>query len=542
MPRSVKLFLILVILVFGSGWPACALALNQILNIRHWVAPDHTRVVIDLSEDVPFTVEKGERIIAVDLEETLPPSHIPQVTILKKPGLEGIALSTRPPSGMRVELSLPGPVQATVFKLKKFQDKPYRIVVDLVMPDAAKQESEARERIKVTRKARVVVIDPGHGGDDPGAVGKGGTFEKNVVLAIAKKLRDILNGKEGYRAFLTRDGDYYVSFKKRIMIAREYGADLFVSIHADAARNRMVCGSSVYCLSTGAASSEAARILARNENLADVIGGVPNGEGNDVSDPIILDMFQTHTINQSRNVGGVLLRELGATNRLKFATVQEAPFFVLKLPEIPSILVETAYISNPKEEKLLRGKRFQTQIAEGIARAVIEFLPPIPPEIVTVSAGKAEEPASGDPSVTGEGAAAGPAVTGKPDSTLQTATTYRVKRGDTLSAIAARRGTTVRVLREINHLERTDPLHIGRKLILPAPAGKAEEPASGDPSVRREGAAAGPAVIGKPDSTLQPATTYRVKRGDTLSAIAARHGTTVRVLREINHLERTDPL
>jgi N-acetylmuramoyl-L-alanine amidase len=470
MPRAGKIFVILVIWIFGSGWPACALALNQILNIRHWVAPDHTRVVIDLSDDVQFTVEKGEKMIAVDLEETSPPSHIPRVTILKKPGLEGIALSTRPRSGVRVELSLPGPVQTTVFKLKPFQDKPYRIVVDLILPDAAKQESEARERIKVTRKVRVVVIDPGHGGDDPGAIGKGGTFEKNVVLAIAKKLRDILNGKEGYRAFLTRDGDYYVSFKKRLMIAREYGADLFVSIHADAARNRAVGGSSVYCLSTGAASSEAAKILARNENLADVVGGVPNGEGSDASDPIILNMFQTHTINQSRNIGGVLLRELGATNRLKFATVQEAPFFVLKLPEIPSILVETAYISNAKEEKFLRGKRFQTRIAEGVARAVVEFLPPIPAANATVSAGKDEEPKPRDPLVGGEKGPAKRTVAGKRNTASKSGTIYRVKRGDTLGAIAARHGTTIRVLMELNHLKRPDPLYIDRKLVLPASA------------------------------------------------------------------------
>jgi N-acetylmuramoyl-L-alanine amidase len=476
MSRAGKLFVILVIWIFGSGWPSCALALNQVLNIRHWVAPDHTRVVIDTSEDVSFTVEKGERMIAFNLENTSLPSHLPRITILKKPGLEGVALSTRPRSGVRVELSLPGPIQTTVFKLKKFQDKPYRIVVDLVLPDAAKQESEARERIKVTRKARVVVIDPGHGGDAPGAVGKKGTFEKNVVLAIAKKLRDILNGKEGYRAFLTRDGDYYVSFKKRLMIAREYGADLFVSIHADAARNREAGGSSVYCLSTGAASSEAAKILARNENLADVVGGVPNGEGSDVSDPIILDMFQTHTINQSRTFGGVLLRELGATNHLKFAAVQEAPFLVLKLPEVPSILVETAYISNEKEEKLLRSDRFQMRIAEGVARSVVEFLPPIPPAAVTVSAGKDEEPKSRDPSVgEGKGMAKRP-VAGKRDPASKSGTTYRVKRGDTLCAIAARHGTTIRVLMELNHLKRPDPLYIDRKLILPTPAGAQHPP------------------------------------------------------------------
>jgi N-acetylmuramoyl-L-alanine amidase len=496
MRRSVKIFLILAAWIIGFGWPSCALALNQILNIRHWVAPDHTRVVIDMTEDAPFTIEKGEGTLAIDLEETSLPSHLSADMILNKPGVERVVLSAPHPSRVRVELFLPGSVQTTVFKLKMFQDKPYRIVVDLVLPDAAKKESEARERIKLTRKARVVVIDPGHGGDAPGAVGKQGTCEKDVVLAIAKKLRDLLNNREGYRAFLTRDGDYYVSFKKRLMIAREYGADLFVSIHADAARNREASGSSVYCLSTGAASSEAAKILARNENLADVVGGVPNGEGSDVSDPIILDMFQTHTINQSRNFGGMLLGELVATNRLKFPTVQEAPLRVLKLPEIPSILVETAYISNAKEEKLLRNGRFQAQLAEGVARSIVEFLPPLPPDSVAVAAGKGEAPKPQKEATAGEGK--GPAkriIAGKGEApkpqeasigegkgplkrtvgakrtptppAVKRETSYRVKRGDTLAAIAARHGTTIRVLMEINHLKRPDLLYVGRNLVLP---------------------------------------------------------------------------
>jgi N-acetylmuramoyl-L-alanine amidase len=461
-----KLFVILIILIFGFGGPSSALALNQILNIRHWVAPDHTRVVIDTSEDTSFTVEKGERRIAVDLDATVLPPNLSHFMVLNKPGLEVVALSSRPPSGVRVELILPGPLQTTVFKLKKFQDKPYRIVIDIILPDAVKQETEAREQVKVTRKARVVVIDPGHGGDSPGAVGKKKTFEKHVVLAIAKKLRDILNGREGYRAFLTRDDDYYVSFKKRLKIAREYGADLFVSIHADAARNREANGSSVYCLSTGAASSEAARILAQSENMADIVGGVSNGEGSDASDPIILDMFQTHTINQSRTFGGILLRELGAANHLKFKIVQEARFLVLKLPEIPSILVETAFISNAAEEKLLQNKRFQTRLAEGVARSVFQFLKPLPVTVASVSGN--EEDRKQHDSSTGE-------VTGRVKRTAdgkrvpasRPLATYRVKRGDTLSAIARRYGTTIRVIMELNHLKRPDPLYIGRKLVLP---------------------------------------------------------------------------
>lgn len=468
MPRTGKLFVILAIWIFGTGGVSSALALNEIMNIRHWVAPDHTRVVIDTSEEASFTVEKGDRQIAVDLDAASLPPNLPRLTVLNKPGLERILLSARPGSGIRVVLFLPGSLQTNVFKLKPFQDKPFRIVIDISLPDAAKQKSEERERIKLTRKSRVVVIDPGHGGEAPGAVGERGTLEKRVALSIAKKLRNILNRREGYRAFLTRDDDYYVSFNKRLMITREYGADLFVSIHADAAKNRKARGSSVYCLSTGAASSEAAKILANNENLADVVGGVPNGEGSDGSDPIILDMFQTNTINQSRTFGALLLRELGAANHLKFATVQEAPFRVLKLPEIPSILIETAYISNVKEEKMLRSERFQKRIAEGIARSVVAFLPALPATRVSVSV-REEGRKSLDSSAGLVKVKEKSTVDRKRDPTPKSraAATYRVKRGDTLAAIAARCGTTIRVLTDLNHLKRPDHLFVGRKLILP---------------------------------------------------------------------------
>ena len=516
MARAGKIFVILFFWIFGFGGPSPAQALNEVLNIRHWVAPDHTRIVIDTTEEASFAVEKGDRKITVDLDVTSLPPNLPRFTIVNKPGVEKILLAVRPGPGARVELFLSGQLQTNIFKLKKFQDKPDRIVIDIILPDAEKQESATREQIKVTRKSRIIVIDPGHGGDAPGAVGKKGTLEKNVALTIAKKMREILNKKEGYRAFLTRDGDYYVSFKKRLMIAREYGADLFVSIHADAARNRAADGSSVYCLSTGAASSEAAKILARNENLADVVGGVPNGEGSDASDPIILDMFQTNTINQSRTFGSLLLKDLGAANRLKFKTVQEAPFRVLKLPEVPSILIETAFISNLKEENLLRSDRFLTRIAEGVAHSVVEFLPALqaPPVFVAAAQedGKPHDPSFGEvkgkakpivdvgavkekakpvadvAEVKGKakpianiGVARGgeKQVAGKkrnPVSKSGSPVTYRVKRGDTLAAIASRHGTTVRVLIDLNRLKRPDTLYVGRKLILserPFPSKKA---------------------------------------------------------------------
>jgi len=505
MSRSTKVFIIwtvgFTLWTFVSVWPSCALALNRILSIRHWVAPDQIRVVIDTVDDTLFSTEKEDRKIVVNLEDTAFPTHISPLTLIHKPGLESVAISSRAPSRVRVELSLPGEVQTTVFKLKRFQDKPYRLVIDIVLPDVAKRESDARQRVKIARKDRIVVIDPGHGGEAVGAVGRGGTYEKEVALSIGMKLRDILNSRPGYHAFLTRDGDYYVSFNKRRMIAREYGADLFVSIHADAAKNREAVGSSVYCLSTGGASSEAAKILARSENLADIVGGVPNGEGSDASDPIILDMFQTHTLNQSKTFGGVLLKHIQGVNHLKFTTIQEAPLHVLKLPEIPSVLIETAYISNVKEEKLLKSSPFQARIAEGVAKAVGEFLQPLPPvaepdqtpqvevigEIIAAKgAGMSQAPdtkptvRNGHPATEKAGESHSIGEKKKENRRVKTPISegnnlpadkmgrviYRVKKGDTLAAIAKRHDTTVHALVKLNRLKLSKPLYVDRKLII----------------------------------------------------------------------------
>ncbi len=557
MLRTLKCFMILTWWIFLSFWPSYALATNQITNIRHWVAPDHTRVVIDTVDDALFSVEKGERKIVIDLEDTSFPDHISQPILINKPGLEGMAITARAPSGVRVELMLPAQVQTTVFKLKPFQDKPYRIVIDIVLPEVAKQESEARERVKITRKDRIIVIDPGHGGEAVGAVGKKGTFEKDVVLSISRKLQGVLNKRPGYRAFLTRDGDYYVAFSKRLMIAREYGADLFVSIHADAARNRTACGTSVYCLSTGGASSEAAKILARNENLADVVGGVPNGESGDGSDPIILDMFQTNTLNQSKTFGGSVLQHLQRENQLKFTSVQEAPFYVLKLPEIPSVLIETAYISNAKEEKLLKSPRFQAQIAEAIANSITEFLPPLPPVAVSVIVGKEEKQKDQNKATQvevsgevipakGEGASraadAKPAAkNGRPapvkvaesPSVREKATVYRVQRGDTLEKIARKHETSIGVLLSLNHMKLRDPLYVNRVLkITGAPVEKKEN--QGLKAPVSEGKNVPAEKTGR--------VIYRVKKGDTLAVIAKRHGTTVGAIAKLNRLKPADPL
>lgn len=241
------IFSVIIIVLF-----LCPLQVNaqcEILNIRHWAAPDHTRVVIDVSDEIPYTIEKTEKKLFIDFKDTDVSEDFPDELILKKPGIDKIKVIPLPEGSVRVELSISENVEAKVFNVKKIQDKPDRVVIDLEFPDVERQEKKEREEIKVLRKNKIIVIDPGHGGEDPGATGLLKTQEKKVVLEISRKLRDILNKKEGYRAFLTRNGDYYVPFKKRLKIAREYGADLFVSIHADSFKKRDARGSSVYCLS-----------------------------------------------------------------------------------------------------------------------------------------------------------------------------------------------------------------------------------------------------------------------------------------------------
>ena len=288
-------------------------------------------------------------------------------------------------------------------------------------------------------------------------------------------------------AFLTRKGDYYVSFKKRLKIAREYGADLFVSIHADACGYRKSSGSSVYCLSTRRASSEAARLLARRENLSDIIAGSPNGQYNNESDPITLNMVQTETNNLSKAFGSIILGNIKKVNNLKFYKVQEAPLIILKLPEIPSILVETAYISNSKEESLLRKPRFQSEIARVIASSVMDFIPP-------------SKPASPIRIVKDDHKRLSPVSTPRQKSFV-----YVVKRGDALERIAGRYNTSIKTLLKLNKLKHTNQIYVKQKLQIPV-----------EVRLRRS--------------------VYIVKKGDTLERIARKHNTTISSLLKLNKL------
>ncbi|MDD5169122.1 MAG: N-acetylmuramoyl-L-alanine amidase [Syntrophales bacterium] len=534
----VAFFLLFAILSF----PAQGETQTKIINIRHWAAPDHTRIVIDTTEDPDYEVNKDGKMLFLELEDTVYSKALSRLIRLKKPGIDKIVVTPRPEDRVLIELHLTEHTETKVFKLQKFEEKPYRIVVDIVLPEMEKRETEERERVKVALKKKIVVIDPGHGGDDPGAVGKRGTYEKDVVLILSRKIRDYLNKKEGYRAFLTRDGDYYVAFKKRLKIAREYQADLFISIHADAEKSRQASGASVYALSLRSASSEAARILARNENLADIVGGVANGEvTKEESDPIILNMVQNNTMNSSKTLGAALLRNMGAVNRIKFATVQEAPLMVLKLPEIPSVLIETAYISNPREERLLRSPKFQREMASTISQSAVNFLEhQIPAEVPSATSAKSGEVKKMDPE--------NPPVK-KADDEIASETKvqekktkvviYTVNKGNSLERIARKYGVTAAAIMELNNIKPDTPLYVNRKLKISV----AVEEDNGK-TVKKADKGEGSTKIGtsKKLEKKESFALYRVKKDESLDTIARNNGTTIARLMKLNSLKLKDKI
>ncbi len=555
-----------------------AFSATEVFNIRHWAAPDHTRVVFDATEEPSYTVEREEAKLRIVIRDAALSASLPAVTAIEKPGIRNVLLNAAE-NQVTIEIELSGHTGANIFSLSRIEDKPHRLVVDILLPEPKRKEAVETESPAAPVKRKIIVLDPGHGGEAPGAVGRGRTQEKDVVLSIAKMTREILNKKPGYRALLTRDGDYYVSFRKRMQTARDNNADLFVSIHADASRSRRVCGSSVYTLSLRGASSEAARLLAKNENLADIIGGSPAGESADESDPIVLNMFQTNSINRSKSYAEILIQHLNDVGTVKFRRIQEAPFLVLKLPEIPSVLVETAFISNPAEEKLLRNKRHQRKLAQALASAIEEFLPPEtagaptlqtrmertetpqsePSQAIREPApSKASAPETAVAAVKPEDAGAARSTDGMrksggtgpktmPEAEARPASipvaksgggtfeTYVVKRGDSLDKIARRYGVSVAQIAERNRIDLRRPLYVNRKLKIPL---SGEEGGSGGNSLRSA------SVENRAAKTKTPTvySYHKVRRGENLTSIAKKYGTTVKEIRALNGMKQSDAL
>ena len=388
----------------------------QVTSARVWPAQDYTRVTLETQEPVKYSVlsvKDPERLVldleGVDITATL--SGLAEKVAADDPYIKGVRLGRYKPGVTRVVFDLKSEVRPQAFALAPVGDYGHRLVLDLYpvvpndpllafldklqaeraaaaarAPEAAPQagtepESPARsaQRPPAADRLIIVALDAGHGGEDPGAIGRSGTREKNVTLAIAQKLKARIDQEPNMRAFLTRDADYYIPLHMRVSKARRVKADLFVSIHADAFIRPNARGSSVFALSESGATSAAAGWLAKKENDADLIGGV----NLDVRDPYLkqtlLDLSQTATINDSLKLARAVLSEIGGVNTLHKPQVEQAGFAVLKAPDIPSILVETAFISNPDEERQLKSDAYQEKLAEAVFQVIKAYFAKNPP-------------------------------------------------------------------------------------------------------------------------------------------------------------------
>ena len=354
----------------------------DIKDIRMWHAPERTRIVFDMdngSRFKAFTLQNPDRVV-IDLPGTRLKSRVPEAGTTGQ-FISRIRVGQPDSNTLRVVFDVKKPVRYFIQLLKPVDNYRYRLVVDYYHQDAI-LEADKPTQSKIPESTRqrknrqgdlLVLIDPGHGGEDPGALGKI-TREKIVVLQIAQKLKAQLDREPGIRAELTRKGDYYISLRKRTRIARELQADLFVSIHADAFKNRNARGASVYALSQRGASSETARWLANKENSSDLVGGVSLADKDNLLAEVLLDLSMTKTVSESISFGRDVLWELGRIGRVHSKRVEQAGFVVLKSPDIPSILVETAYITNPTEEKLLRNPGHQERIASAVVLGIKRYL------------------------------------------------------------------------------------------------------------------------------------------------------------------------
>jgi len=344
-----------------------------------------------------FAVKDPERLV-LDLETADITPALDELTgklTAEDPYVQGLRVARNRPGVVRLVLDLKAEVKPQVFTLKPIGEYGHRLVLDIypmvpIDPLAALIEesqksvpakqlpSIEKEKPAVARLA-TIVIDPGHGGEDPGAIGRLGSREKNVTLIIAKRLKALVDAEPNMRAVLTRDGDYFLPLHVRVDKARKVRADLFVSIHADAFIRPHARGSSVFALSERRATSEAANWLAKKENDADLVGGVNLDVKDRYLAQTLLDLSQTATIDHSLRLGNLVLRRLGSVNTLHKPQVEQASFAVLKAPDVPSIIVETAFISNPQEEKRLNDESYQDKLARAILDGIRDYVAKHPP-------------------------------------------------------------------------------------------------------------------------------------------------------------------
>ena len=371
-------------LMAWSAWSAPV----DVRGIRTWPAPDHTRIVLDLARPVEyalFVLRDPDRVV-VDLRGARLEKRVPKARSEDRL-LAGIRAARRERAGagddLRVVLDMKQRARPKSFLLKPNRQYGHRLVIDVYPAGGASDRAVVRSQGGGARSEGdrdvVVAVDAGHGGEDPGAVTRAGLREKDVVLAIARALQRRIDRTPGMKAVLVRKGDYYVGLRRRTEIARRHGADLFVSIHADSFRDPRVSGSSVYVLSRRGASSEAARWLAQQENASDFVGGVSIDDKDDLLASVLVDLQQTATQSASAEVGGQVLNALGGVGRRHKRRIEQAGFLVLKSPDIPSILVETGFLTNPSDAKRLSNSAYQAKVAGAILDGILRYFDRNPP-------------------------------------------------------------------------------------------------------------------------------------------------------------------
>ena len=419
-------------------------AANRLVGVRLHDAPDSTRVVLDTREVATyqvFALENPDRVV-IDLRDTWVSkafrTPVPDSRVVTR-----IRSAYRNRTNYRVVLDLKGNVRLEQFTLQPIAPYGHRLVIDLYPVDRPAAPPEPRKRDPQTARDVIVAIDAGHGGEDPGAIGVGRIYEKHVVLAISRRIKETLDAVNGIRGVLTRDGDYYVPLRRRTALARrdEVRADVFVSIHADAFRLSGVRGASVYALSERGASSEMARWLARAENRSDLIGGVGRSVSLDDKDDavreLLVDLSMDHKREASINLGEAVLGSMSGVTKLHKNRVEQAGFAVLKSPDVPAVLIETGFLSNPQEARRLASSGFQRRIADAIATGIHGYLLKYPPpDTLLASSGQ--------------------------DGMLR----YVIKRGDTLSEIAERNRISTGRLKALNGIG-GDRILVGDVLLIP---------------------------------------------------------------------------
>lgn len=405
-----------------------------------------TRLVFDMDGPADFsvfTLEGPDRVV-VDLNGA---RALGPLEIVSNPRalVEGLRHAQRNGADLRVVLDLRAAGEAHSFVLLPAQGSPHRLVVDLTerprsVPVAARVPDSSPgtpvERLREPLRDVIVAIDAGHGGHDPGAIGPGGTREKDVVLQIARRLVERVEREPGMRPVLIRSGDYFLPLRERINRARAAQADVFLSIHADAIHDRSVQGSSVYILSERGASSEAARFLAQRENSADLrLGGVPIESKDDSLTSVLLDLAQVGSLEASHSLATRLISEMHRVGKVRKPEVERANFAVLRSPDVPSVLIEAAFISNPAEERRLRTESFQNSLADAILTGLRAYFATHAPPGTMIAEGRLDR--------------------------------HIIRPGETLSVIASRYQMTVAELRAVNDLP-SDRIYVGQVLQIPS--------------------------------------------------------------------------